>query len=197
MKFEIDNKKLLEINKLMNGFVSKSATRPILNAVHIICDKDKQTVLFESTNATKIARWVVEAKVIENGECSLLFSKTFMYMLKTIKDCIPFNVCVYEEAGTFKANINGNIILLEARKCEYPKTNGIFEQEMETYENEPLFDIANLESALKALREAGCDTVKLSIPKNEGGKVKMVCKPFFCKGEPIVCITTTMRECRY
>lgn len=193
MKFEINNKQLLDVYKLMKGFVAKTETRPILNAVHIICDEENQTTLFESTNASKIARWVLNTKVIEKGECSLLFSKTFLYLLKATKSPIPFDVIIYDEDGVFKANINGNIIILEARKGDYPKTNQIFDDPIEIYDNEPIFSIAVLEEALKAMREAGADTVTMGIPKKEASKVRMTCKPFGSE-RPIVSVMTTLRQ---
>lgn len=196
MQFTINNLTLLNVLKLMKGFVSKSLTRPILTGVHIKCDNDNDEVItFESTNTTKIARWKVAGKVAVGGDCVVVFSKIFEYLLKQTKNTIPFDVMFFEELGKIKANINGNVVVLERANGTYPQCDSVFEIMPEAYENEPIVDIANLETALKAMREAGGTTVKLTIPKQDGSKMKISCKPF-CE-PPIESIVVTMREYKY
>lgn len=193
MKFEIGSTSLLKVYKLMGGFVSKRLTRPILTAIHIVANKENQTVTFESTDTTKIARWIINTNVIENGECSIVFSKKLTYLLKLMKKPIPYYVVIYDEDGVFKANVDGNILVLENCKGDYPNTQSVFEDKIERYENEPIFDIVQLENALKSLRESGATTVKFSIPKDGCKTVKMVCRDFGSK-EPIVSYIVTLRD---
>lgn len=193
MQFTINNLTLLNVLKLMKGFVSKSLTRPILTGVHIKCSNDNDEVItFESTNTTKITRWSVAGKVAVGGDCVVVFSKIFEYLLKQTKKAIPFDVMFFEELGKIKANINGNVVVLERANGTYPNCDGVFEVLPEAYENEPVVDIASLEMALKAMREAGGTTVKFAIPKTDRSKIKITCKPFY--EPPIESVIVTLQH---
>ena len=192
MKFEICNLTLLKVYKVMGGFVSKKIWRKVLTAIHIVANKENQTVTFESTDTATIARWIIQTNVIESGECSIIFSKTLIYLLKLMKKPFMYNVVIYNEDDVFKANIDGNIIILENCKDNYPNTESVFEDKVERYENEPIFDIRQLEKALKSMRESGATTIKFSISKEERKTVKMVCRTF---GDgPLVAYITTLRD---
>lgn len=193
MKFEIDNNSLLKVCKVIGGFVSNKSWRKVLTAIHIVADEENSTVSFESTNSSRIARWIVSTKVIEGGECNIIFSKKLIYLLKLMEKPFFYNVVIYDEEGVFKANVDGSILILENCKDDFPKTASIFEDKIERCENEPIFDIRELEKTLKSMRESGAITMKFSIPKDERKVVKLVCKPHL-GGEPIEAYITTLRD---
>ena len=193
MKFNISHTRLLMAHKLMKGFVDCSAYRPILSAIHVICDFEKQQVTFESTNATKCIRWTIDTEVIEQGECSIILPKPLVYLLNDRKkSAIPINVTIYGKDGIFKADVDGNTIVLETRKETYPNLDSVYTNRLEDYENEPIVSIAQLEIALKSMREAGASTIQFSIPKKDYKPILMTCETF--THDVFVGVIATMRE---
>lgn len=192
MKFKIYREDLLKAYKITSGFTSKRKTRPILEMVHIVCNAEENTVMFESTDAMKIVRWSADVEALEKGECSFKFSQALVYLLKQTKKGIPFQVTIYEENDTLKADVDGNIIKLEKATVDFPQTNSVFENRPETYDNEPIIDIGQLEEALKSMRLAGATDVRFYIPTVEFKTIKMVAKTFV--GAPIISVIATKRD---
>lgn len=170
MKFSINNLKLLEALKLMQGFTAKSLMKPILTKVHITASTEKQKVCFEATDAWKAAKWYVDANVVEDGEGCIEITAYTLSLLKFYKTPTP--VTIYREGIKINLCIVDNIINLYSITDSYPNLNTVFN--VDAVESKPLFEIKELEKALKSMASAGSKYVEFNIPNNHTRAVKLI-----------------------
>lgn len=171
MKFTTTNFQLLDALKLMNGFVAKSAQRPILMTAHIIADAEKQSIQFEATDSLRAAKWCITGNVEESGNCLIEITDYLLSLLKSYRTMT--NVTIYKDDNGVNADIDGNIIkIMRDVHGEYPNLN-VFD--FEVLDHKPVFDINRLQSSLKAIKSAGVRYVEFSFGNpNKTHKVKMI-----------------------
>ena len=169
MRFTITSLVLIKALKLMQGFNSESERRPVLKQVHIIADANKQNVCFEATNNFKAARWYLDVEVGESGEGFIEITNYMLALLKCYKNAF---VKIYSEDNITKACIYDNIIVLSRFKDKYANLSTVYN--IDAVDSKPLIDIEMLQSALKAMANAGAKYVELNIPTNQIKTIKLI-----------------------
>lgn len=164
MNFEIYNLELLDILKMVKGFVTKSIYRPILTTVHITAKEESDVVTFFATNSAIGGEWAVGTTVTESGECSIVITDYMLALLKSYKNPVKVTFATCTD-GSVEIHIGKNALIFEQEKGTYPKIDNVFD--IDPIEVKPIVDISSLLTTLKSMYNAGIRRVELSIQKSD------------------------------
>lgn len=172
MKLKIYAGELKRALQIVEGFTSRSKTRPILTLVNVV--KEGEQVYLYATDAYKGVRYHIQ--VVENFDLTnFCIDPYFILKLLKLYSVSDFATVTIHTVGVdnFFIDIDTfhNIPLPANVEGNYPNLNDNFKFESEQ-EELASFDIENLLSTLRQFKKGSCSSIKLI--KGIGNRVKLL-----------------------